>query len=218
MALRVRRRKAKGPKRVSYELLDPKSNVGEPIYARLRGLVKAHHAELIDARIAVAWCTSWRPDRDGRCILGKCVKASDLHRELAPFDFVILLKKSFWQDLAVSDLQREALLAHELMHATVTVDDRTGDPVTDERGRKVYRIRKHDLEEFSAIVERYGTWKKDIESFAAALNRSARGPWRPCASCQESPNPGYVDAGGGRLKRCDCWTSWRERSAEAMAS
>jgi hypothetical protein len=62
----VRRKKVKGPRRVSYELLDPKSVIGQPIYKLLRELVKADHSDIADARIALAWCTSWRPDRDGR--------------------------------------------------------------------------------------------------------------------------------------------------------
>ena len=33
----------------------------------------------------------------------------------------------------------------------------------------MWRIRKHDLEEFREIVARHGTWKGDIEKFAEAL-------------------------------------------------
>jgi hypothetical protein len=36
----------------------------------------------------------------------------------------------------------------------------------------VYRTRKHDLEEFSAIAERYGLWKRDLELFDAALTKA----------------------------------------------
>lgn len=34
------------------------------------------------------------------------------------------------------------------------------------------RLRKHDLEEFSTIAERYGCWKRDIEAFAKSLARA----------------------------------------------
>lgn len=219
----MRRRKVKGPKRVSYELIDPKSVIGQPVYKLLRELVKAHHDDLVDARIALAWCTSWKPDVDGRVTLGKCRKASDLDRELAAFDFIILLKKSFWQDQSVTVDQRRALLDHELCHAGVRLDDRTGDPVTDERGRKVYRLVKHDVEEFSAIVSRYGVWKKDLEQFAAALNRSAAtAAWVPCEDCRDSADgPGWVvmiQDGARRTARCSCWTAFHERRAEAKAS
>jgi hypothetical protein len=217
-AVRRRTKKPKGAKRVSYELLQPDSTVGEPVYRLLRELVKVHHEHLADARIALGWCTSWRPDVDGRVTLGKCKKASDLDRELASFDFIILLKKSFWQDLGVNNDQRRALLDHELCHAGVAYDQRTGEPVYDERGRKVYRLAKHDLEEFSAIAARYGCWKADIEHFYAALNRSAMGPWRPCATCQESDSPSWVTQADGSVARCPCWVTWRERNREALAS
>lgn len=202
----------KGTKKVSYELIpfDPENVFAATIHRMKQEIVDEHHDDLKFARIALAWCTSWKPDADGRVILGKCVKASDLHRELSPFDFVVLLNRGFWTDLKVTHEQRRALLDHELCHAGVTYDQR-GEPVVDERGRTVYRIIKHDLEEFSQVVERYGIWKRDIERFAAALNRAARGPWVPCSYCQESTHPGYIDpAGDGRLSRCSCWTSWHQ--------
>lgn len=162
-------RKAKGPAKVSYQLLAPFDH--PDIYRRLARILTDHHKELVDteARIAIAWCTSWRADVDGRQTLGKCKKASALDRELMDYDFVILLLQSFWQDEAVTDQQRDALLDHELCHAGVKYDPVTDDPVVDERGRTVYRIRRHDLEEFACIAERHGTWKRDLELFAKAL-------------------------------------------------
>lgn len=223
------RKKVKGPKRVSYELIDPKNVIGQPIYKLLRELVREHHDHLVDARIALAWCTSWRPDVDGRCILGKCKKASDLDRELASFDFIILLKKSWWQDvrdvtnettgevITAAD-QRKALLDHELCHAGVKLDDRTNEVVRDERGRKVYRTVRHDIEEFSSVVARNGIWRHDIEQFAAAVIRSHRQPWQPCAKCN-GDTPGFVEVedvtGVKRLQKCECRSVHAERLAAA---
>lgn len=159
------------PKRVTCELISPKSEAGKVMYPLLAGLVTAHHDDLADARIALAWNMSWKSDTDGHLKLGKCKKASDLDREFAPFDFVILLLRSFYEDARVSDDQRRALIDHEISHATVRLD-KDGDPVQDERGRTVWRIRKHDVEEFAAIAERYGCWKRDLEEFARALRRA----------------------------------------------
>lgn len=209
----MRRRKVKGPKRVSYQLIDRENAAGKPIYAMLRELVDEHHEDLRDARIALAWCTSWRPDVDGRCVLGRCRKASDLDRELAAFDFIILLRRTFWVDERVTEVQRRALLDHELHHAAVKVNDRTGDPEYDERGRKCFRTRKHDLEEFTAIVERYGTWTRDVELFYAALRRSDVHGWKPCDECRDSP--GYVAGADGKsVTRCQCWITWRDRQED----
>jgi hypothetical protein len=163
------------PKRIAYSLVSADEVVGAPMYELLRELVAAHHEHLHDARIALAWCTSWKPDVDGRVTLGKCKKASDLDRELAPYDFVILLRRSFWLDTLVTDEQRRALLDHELCHAAVKLD-KFFDPVLDTNDRKVYRVRKHDIEEFGCIVERYGCYKRDLERFAASLRRGAQQP------------------------------------------
>lgn len=163
------------PKKVSYELIPPKSEAGKVMYRLLNELVKEHHDDIRDARIALAWNISWKPDVDGRVTLGKCKKASDLDRELMAFDFVILLRREFWEDGTVTDAQRAALLDHELCHATVKYST-DNEPVIDERDRKVYRIRKHDIEEFAEIIERHGLYKRDLEWFAAALRRAKQTP------------------------------------------
>lgn len=165
---------ARRPKPIPYILIDPATNPA--MYERLYMLVDELHPELsaVNVRIAMAWATAWKADPDGRVMLGKCKRATDLDRELAPFDFVILLSRSFWENEHVTDIQRKALLDHELMHAAVACDD-NGEVRVDERGRTMFRIRKHDLEEFSDIAARYGCWKRDIESFAQALERAERG-------------------------------------------
>lgn len=164
-----RSRKPRGPKKVAYTLLSRAEHPSE--YKLVDTLVKAHHSELKDARVALAWCTSWRADVDGRAKLGQCRRATELDRELMAYDFVILLQKDFWTNVTVSNEQRTALVDHELCHASVKLDPYTHEPIEDERGRVVYRLRKHDLEEFDEIAERHGCWKRDLERFAAALNR-----------------------------------------------
>lgn len=168
------KRKTSKLKKVAYRFIPPDSEHGQPMYALLRELVGAYHTELRNARIALAWNVAWQPDVDGRMKLGMCRKAGDLDREIGgsePFDFVIILRRAFWQDEHVTDRQRRALLDHELCHATIKLDDH-GEPAVDERGRLVYRTRKHDLEEFVEIGERYGCWKKDITEFARAVERA----------------------------------------------
>lgn len=169
----MRPKKLKRPKAVAYVLIPEKSDIGRPMYEQLFAIVDEYHQELSasNVRIALAWSLAWKPDVDGRLTLGKCKKASDLDRELAPYDFVILLNRDFWQNPRFTDLQRKALLDHELLHAAIAYDE-NGEGKVDERGRTVYRIRKHDLEEFSEIASRYGCWKKDIEDFARALARA----------------------------------------------
>lgn len=157
------------PRKVSYSLISP---TDEPeLYDLLHELVARYHDHLINARIALAWCNSWKPNADGQLTLGKCRKATDLDRQLHERDFVILLNQQAWNGAGFDDHKRRALLDHELCHADVEVDE-DGEPVVNAAGRTIYRIRKHDLEEFQAIVERYGCWKGDIAEFAkAALDK-----------------------------------------------
>jgi hypothetical protein len=157
------------PKAINYELISP----DEFIYRDLLSLVKRHHSHLNDARIGMAWRRALKPDPDGRLVLGKCKKASDLDRELAAFDFVILLNQEAWNDLDHS--QREALLDHELCHAQVA-RTKDGDPKMDEKGRIVYRLRKHDIEEFSEVVERHGLYKADLAAFAEKCAARRKAP------------------------------------------
>ncbi len=160
-----------GRKKISYSLVPRDSDEGRAVYAILDRLIEEHHEHLTNARIAIAWNLTWQPDVDGRCTLGKCKRASDLDRELAPYDFVVMLRREFYEDASVTEAQREALLDHELSHAEVTLDE-SGEPAVDTKGRTVYRIRKHDCEEFVDVVRRHGIWKADVEAFAAALERA----------------------------------------------
>lgn len=207
----ARSKKPKGPKKVAYQLIhDTPNTAGRAMYLMLRALVREYRDDLKDARIALAWCTSWKPDVDGRLVLGKCKKASDLDRELMAFDFVILLNRTFWCDPKVDDAKRKALLDHELMHAAVKYDD-TGEPEVDEKGRTVYRTRKHDLEEFVDTVTRHGIYRRDLEVFAHALRQAALAGFKPCDTCKGQGTPGWVTDDDGRMSRCRCWLVHRAR-------
>lgn len=213
---RTRTKKQKGNKKVAYHLIDRDTVTGRPMYQQLRELVRAHHPHLEEARIALAFCTSWKQDVDGHTILGKMKKASELDRELAAFDFIMLLRRAFWEDLLVSREQKVAVMDHELCHGAPACDARTGEQLRDERGRLLWRIKKHDLEEFSEVVERHGLYKRDIEVFYAAARRAAFRGFEPCSTCKDTPQPGYTVRDDGRLERCACWTAWQARVADAQ--
>jgi hypothetical protein len=227
-------KKAPKPKRLAYELIkDEAGGIGRQAYVMLRDLIRSYRHDLVDARIALAWCTSWKPDADGRVTIGKCRKASDLDRELMEFDFIILLSKSFWLDLEVTDEQRRALLDHELMHAAVKVAE-NGEPEEDAKGRIVYRIRKHDIEEFADTVKRHGIYRGDLDTFAAALRSAALRGYTPCGDCTkegtpgwrqilvpaptESPLPGEAPRLTSRMQRCSCFTNYMQRIGHTITT
>jgi hypothetical protein len=158
-----------GPKKVNIHLIPTEGEYGG-IYVLMRELITAHHEHLLDARIALAWRHGLKPNKDGQLVLGKAHKASDLSRELAAYDFVIMLNFDAWIQMEAP--MRRALVDHELCHCQVAMD---GDKVQmDTKGRKVYRIRKHDIEEFREIVARHGTYKKDLEDFVKAATKRNR--------------------------------------------
>jgi Putative phage metallopeptidase len=212
--MRRRRRAVTRKKPPAYELIERVSIIGAPLYDLLQGFVD-ERPELVEARIALAWCTTWKADRDGHVTLGKCIKATQLHRELAPYDCSIVLNQYWWTDPKREELARQALLFHELCHLDVVSDPETGEWKRDERDRLRYRIRKHDVEEFHAVVARFGLWKRDLEQQYAAIVLHARQGFVPCEQCRETTHPGYVavDETANTLRRCDCWLAWQARTA-----
>ena len=157
------------PKAINFEMIPPMDGMHEPEpYKILREIREKYHSDLSKARIALAWRKKLKRDGDGHLILGRCVKASDLQRELVDWDFVILLNREVWFDEAFTPAKKRALVDHELCHADAA-RDKDGFPKRDERDRFVWRTRKHDIEEFRDIVKRHGCYKADLEEFAKAL-------------------------------------------------
>ncbi|CAN5951011.1 unnamed protein product [Sphagnum jensenii] len=171
-------KKIKTGKKINFLLIpeqDDKGNMPEP-YKILKEVRDLHHGDIREARIALAWRLRTKADKDGHIVLGKCIKVGDLYREYADYDFIITLNKEFWEDAAVTKEQRVALIDHECCHAAPTYNGETGEHEVDERGRYLFRLRCHDLEEFHEVVERNGIWKRDIERFAQVLSDKRKAP------------------------------------------
>lgn len=152
------------PKKINYELLPEDHSA----YELMREVREENHDETAPARIALAWHKGLKADVDGHVVLGKCMKASDLQRELVNWDFVIILNQITWNYPEFDKEKKMALIDHELCHAA-RVYDKDGEPKIDSKGRPVWRVRKHDIEEFQEIVDRHGIWKRDLQRFADAL-------------------------------------------------
>lgn len=163
--------KHKSLRKVSVELLTRLAN--PEIYGMMDKLRKRNHHHVRKAKIGLAWKKSIKPDKDGHILLGKCIKAGDLQRELADYDFIILLNKEVWEHEKFGSKRQKALLDHELCHAAQAYD-KHGKRMKNDRGKYVFRVRHHDVEEFSEIVERHGIWKHDLEVFAEALLKGKR--------------------------------------------
>lgn len=167
--------KQKRQKAVNVKMLSRTEH--ESLYEMLNELIGQHHQHLLDARIGLAWRYGWTEDQDGRLKLGQAKKLSDFDREFRTesgdeIDLVILLNFEAWNHGDFTKEQQLALLDHELCHFQVAVDD-DGELKTDDRGRIIYRIRGHDVEEFTEIVARHGIWKRDLEKFAKQAAKAA---------------------------------------------
>jgi hypothetical protein len=71
------------------------------------------------------------------------------------FDFLIWIQEEIWRLLNPD--QRRALIDHELSHCGFDENDQ---PV----------IIPHDFEEFSAIIERHGLWRKSLKEMGKAAS------------------------------------------------
>ena len=162
-------------KTLKYDLISQKDNARP--YLLLADVRKMYHPETVEARIVLAWVNDVKPDTDGRIMLGKCVPVSQLQKELIDHDFIILLNKEVWGDEKFDTAKKKALLDHEMCHVAPVFN--TDGPAKDARGRRMWRTRGHEIEEFSGVVERHGCYKGDLERFAEALLKARGTPLFP---------------------------------------
>jgi hypothetical protein len=156
-------------KEVVFDLIDAaeKYEGGNP-HAILAEIRKKHHADTIDAKVALAWKRGVKANPDGHVILGMCVRAGDLQRELVDYDFCIWLNREVWMSEEFTRKEKLALIDHEMCHVAHAMDDEGGYR-QDTKGRFVWRLREHDIEEFTCVIERHGCYKRDLENFAQKI-------------------------------------------------
>lgn len=131
--------------------------------ALVKRLVVQHHGHLAGERIRCVFRSEHAKD-GGKAVLGKARKVSGLNAFLSGNDdeayFVIEIANDIW--LGMNDAERLALVDHELSHCGIKVNAKTFE--------QTLVIRPHDLEEFNAIVERHGLWRRDVKDFLTAAS------------------------------------------------
>jgi hypothetical protein len=91
----------------------------------------------------------------------------------------IVKRRSFQYDSHVFNLQTSQQWYHangvvvHNCHADVALD-KDGEPKVDAAGRKVYRVKKHDYQEFHAIIERHGLWDRDLKRLGETIIKQAQ--------------------------------------------
>lgn len=120
-----------------------------------RALVDAVHKHLANKRIGYLYRETM--SKNDKVTLAKASKVGAKLKHFAELDFLIEVNHTAWKNL--TEEQRVALIDHELCHFGVE-DTPDGERLL---------ILGHDLEEFGAIVRRWGLWMPDVESFARTL-------------------------------------------------
>jgi hypothetical protein len=99
-----------------------------------------------NARIIYLESDSTKKNGTERLVLGECEKVASKNQWAISADFTITVYKN--NCIGLSEEQIKILLFHELLHVGI-------DYGTD--GGEVYSVKKHDLEDFKVIVDKYGT-------------------------------------------------------------
>ena len=112
------------------------------------GLIEADdscHWYLRDAKITWLWQDP-APQRAGQLIVGASRRPGGLLGYFAGADFIILISRHPWKKL--TDLQRAALIDHELTHCSVQREKGSEALATDDAGNFRWVMRPHDTEIF----------------------------------------------------------------------
>lgn len=105
-------------------------------------------AYIKDSRVKITYLESDSTKKDGRerLVLGECEKVAAKNRWAITSDFTITLFRN--NLVGLSEEQIKTVIFHELLHVGI-------EPGAD--GEETYSVRKHDLEDFKEIIDRYGT-------------------------------------------------------------
>lgn len=108
-------------------------------------------------RIAYLESDSCKKDGKEKLVLGECEKVAPKNMWAIAYDFTITLYRN--NLVGMTESQIRIVMFHELLHVAIEPD---GD------GGELYSVRKHDLEDFKVIIDRYGTdWAKGSGAKAA---------------------------------------------------
>lgn len=165
-----------GPKAETKASTDwPISRDEEPaLFEMLDELIRDEHpVDCEHVRICLAWHSGWHPDTDGNMKFAETRKLSELMQRITGFDFIITLNADFWREFKVE--QKRYILDHELTHIGPKIGE-NGEQVTYIDGMRIWRMRTHDVGEFSDVVERHGFLYPRIREFARSIMAARKKP------------------------------------------
>jgi hypothetical protein len=135
----------KAPKEIS-ELGDY-SDCLQNVYDVLNVVLATNeHRSLSVYAFKLVFCGKGRKSK-GKKTLASIKLLSDLDQMLSKFEILIVIDEAWW---IANPEKQEALLFHELCHLQVSDEGKL-------------QVIGHDLEEFYAVLRRYGDWNKEIK-------------------------------------------------------
>lgn len=143
-------------------------------------LLDAFHGLVHNRRFACLWVENLVSG--GETKLATATRASNVIRHIGQVDFILKFNWTAWQRL--SGFQRAALVDHELQHCSFDLE------------KNAAVIVPHDIEEFGAIVRRWGLWRPDLVRFADDVKQAQLELWG-----QDAPPPKASDIAPIKLER-----------------
>lgn len=141
--------------------------------ARIEFLMRSHE-EVKGGRQVLG--TVFRPDVQGRLreVFAWLLEEKFGGADDRPIDFLIVLDAQYWLD--ADDRAREILVYHEACHIQPSFDKHGAQRFDRETGLPVLGLVGHDVEEFAAVVRRYGTHTQELRDFIAAASQGDAAP------------------------------------------
>lgn len=157
----------------------PAEDAAHPAVIAERLMNHAEHKHLRENDIRIAYLFRHESKlKGGKCVLGSVHEPACQGEMRSLFEwmltrllgsmpgYLMILDRGFWD--TVTAQTREALIFHELCHIKQKLDE-YGEPRFNRMtGEPIYGLVTHDLEEFNAVVAKYGAWSPDIADFLAA--------------------------------------------------
>lgn len=157
------------PKTIQYRFVEEGEGTNRhQLYRLMDELIAQHHPDLVEFKIGIFYRKGFKPDKDGKLILGQARKASEIERQIHNYHAMIVLNEEWWNDPGTNSAQKRAIMDHELCHLKAD-KDANEDVKRDEQGGPCLRMAKHDLEEFEEIVSRHGLYTQNLQRMAAAM-------------------------------------------------
>lgn len=105
-----------------------------------------------------------------KTVAGRCIKASKEVKFFSDYDYLIQMSGELWDSL--DDNLQYILTLHELLHIHVDYD---------KEGEPVYKLRDHDVKDFSCIINEYGLdWLNALrESMVSIEDSEGKGVIKP---------------------------------------